>query len=98
MPDLVDWLVVGDFNLYRHPDDINRPGADHAEMFMFNESISKLGLVELPLRGKGFIWTNKQHPPILEHLDWFSTSTTWILAYPNIVPFYGDFRSRALFD
>jgi hypothetical protein len=48
MPDLVDWLVIGDFNLYRHPDDTNRPGVDHAEMFMFNESISKLGLVELP--------------------------------------------------
>jgi hypothetical protein len=63
--------VVGDFNLYRSPNDRNKPGADFAEMFMFNEPISKLGLVELPLRGKRFTWTNKQESPLLERLDWF---------------------------
>jgi hypothetical protein len=28
-------------------------------MLLFNEAISKLGLVELPLKGKHFTWSNK---------------------------------------
>lgn len=70
MPDSIDWLILGDFNLYRHPDDRNKPRAYINEMYMFNEAINKLGLIELQLRGKRFTWTNKQHPPLLERLDW----------------------------
>lgn len=69
MPDDVNWLLVGDFNLYRNPSDRNREGADYGDMLMFNEAISDLGLVELPLRGQRFTWTNKQQPPLLERLD-----------------------------
>lgn len=83
MPDDVDWLVVGDFNLYRNPADRNRPGADISDMLMFNEAISAPGLVELPLKGQRFTWTNKQFTPLLERLDWFFTSASWTLAYPN---------------
>jgi hypothetical protein len=83
MPDDVDWLVVGDFNLYRNPADRNRPGADISDMLMFNEAISALGWVELPLKGQRFTWTNKQFTPLLERLDWFFTSASWTLAYPN---------------
>lgn len=71
MPDDVEWLVVGDFKLYRDPADRNRPKADIPEMLMFNEAISALGLIELPLKGQHFTWTNRQHPPLLERLDWF---------------------------
>lgn len=53
------------------------------EMFMFNEAISSLGLVELPLHGKRYTWTNKQQDPLLERLDWFFTSSSWTLSYPN---------------
>lgn len=82
MPPHVDWLLVGDFNLYRSPCDRNREGADLNEIFLFNDAITSLGLVELPLKGKHFTWTNKQHPPLLERLDWFFTSTTWTTVYP----------------
>jgi hypothetical protein len=83
MPDMIKWLVVGDFNLYRTPEDRNKPGGDHVEMYLFNEAINALGLVELPLNGKRFTWTNKQLSPLLERLDWFFTSTSWTTAYPN---------------
>lgn len=83
MPSFVDWIVLGDFNLYHHPDDRNRPGADVADMYMFNEAIDKLGLIELPLKGHRFTWTNKQSPPLLEHLDWVFTSINWTLSYPT---------------
>lgn len=85
MPDNVEWLLVGDFNLYRIPEDRNRPGADFAEMLLFNEAISALGLVELSLKGQRYTWTNKQHPPLLECLDWFFNSTSWTSIYPNTV-------------
>lgn len=48
----VDWIILGDFNLYRYPENRNREGADHIEMFLFNSAISHLGLTEIPLQGK----------------------------------------------
>uniref|UniRef100_A0A453EXI1 Uncharacterized protein n=1 Tax=Aegilops tauschii subsp. strangulata TaxID=200361 RepID=A0A453EXI1_AEGTS len=41
---------------------------------MFNEAISELGLIELPLKGRQFSWSNMQDSPLLEKLDWFFTS------------------------
>jgi endonuclease/exonuclease/phosphatase family metal-dependent hydrolase len=82
MPDEVKWLLVGDFNLYRSPIDRNKPG-DHTKMYLFNEAISALGLVELPLKGRRFTWSNKQLNPLLDRLDWFFTSVSWKVAYPN---------------
>ena len=69
MPENVDWLIVGDFNLIRKPKDRNKDGADVNKMFLFNEAINKLGLTELPLHGSQFTWTNKQFEPLLERLD-----------------------------
>lgn len=54
-------------------------------MLLFNEAISSLGLVEIPLHGRRFTWTNKQHPPLLERLDWFFSSNAWTLAYPHTI-------------
>jgi len=83
IPDTVNWLIVGDFNLYRNPDDRNKPGGDHLETYLFNEAINALGLVELPLMGRRFTWSNKQLSPLLERLDWFFTSALWTITYPN---------------
>ena len=45
--------------------------------------IGHLGLVELPLKGHAFTWSNMQQDPLLEQLDWFFTSANWTLDYPN---------------
>lgn len=58
----IEWLLVGDFNLIRRPENRNREEADATEMFLFNEAINKLDLIELPLHGRQFTWTNKQSP------------------------------------
>ena len=52
-------------------------------MLIFNEAISNLGLIELPLKGRKFTWSNMQHDPLLEKLDWFFTSATWTVTFPN---------------
>lgn len=87
MPQEINWLVVRDFNLCQSPDDRNRPGGDINEMLLFNEAISRLGLVELPLKGRRFTWTNKQRCPLLERLDWFFTSASWTISYPTTVAY-----------
>jgi exonuclease III len=52
--DVDSWLIVGDFNLLRKPENRNRPGGDVTEMLMFNDAISSLGLIELPLYGRAY--------------------------------------------
>ena len=54
MPEDLDWLLLGDFNLIRRPEDRNKPGGNLTEMFLFNASISKLGLIEIPLQEREF--------------------------------------------
>jgi endonuclease/exonuclease/phosphatase family metal-dependent hydrolase len=83
MPTDIDWLLVGDFNLIRYPENRNRPGGDVQEMLLFNEAISSLGLTEIPLQGRKFTWSNKQDPPLVEKLDWFFTSVSWTISYRN---------------
>jgi hypothetical protein len=41
------WLLLGDFNFIRSND-----------MFIYNDIIGHLGLIELPLKGRRFTWSN----------------------------------------
>ena len=54
MPDSMDWLVLGDFNLIRSLTDRNKSGGDINETMLFNDAICNLGLIELPLKGRKF--------------------------------------------
>lgn len=83
MPDDIRWLIVGDFNLIRSPDNRNKPGDNVQEMIKFNEAISRLRLHEIPLKCCRFTWTNKQMHPLLERLDWFFSSNAWTSFLPN---------------
>ena len=62
MPAEVDWLIVGDFNLIRKPENRNKPGGDISDMFLFNEALSTLGVVELPLYGKKSLGLTSNSP------------------------------------
>lgn len=46
------WLIVGDFNYIRGPENRNRGGGDHNDMMLFNNIIINLDLVEIPLKGR----------------------------------------------
>jgi hypothetical protein len=83
MPDDVDWLIVGDFNLIRRPDNRNKPGGNINKMLLFNEVISSQGWVEISLHGRKDTWSNKQVSPKLERLVWFFTSSSLTLNYPG---------------
>ena len=53
------------------------------DTLIFIDVIGQLGLVELPLKGRSFTWSNMQQDPLLEQLDWFFTSVNWTTQYPN---------------
>jgi hypothetical protein len=53
------WLILGDFNFIRSPENRNRPGGDINDINIFNEIIGHLGLLELQLKGRKFTWSNK---------------------------------------
>lgn len=84
MPQDVDWMILGDFNLIRRQEDRNRPGDSLSEILLFNDSISSLGLNEIMLQGRKYTWSNMQPSPLLEKLDWVFTSSSWTLSYLNI--------------
>jgi hypothetical protein len=87
MPDNMDWLILGDFNFIRKPPDRNKPGGDINGMLILNEAISNLGLVEIPLKGRKFTWSNMQQSPLLERLDWFFSYSSWTSSYPSTLVF-----------
>lgn len=78
-----DWLILGDFNYIHAPDNRNKPGGNVQEMFTFNDIIRKQHLIELPIKGRSYTWSNMKQDPLLEQLDWFFTSLHWTNIYPK---------------
>jgi hypothetical protein len=78
-----NWLLLSDFNFIRSQDNRNKPGGVVSDMFLFNDIIGHLGLLELPLKGRAYTWSNMQKDPLLEQLDWLFTSANWVSNYPN---------------
>jgi mannosylglycoprotein endo-beta-mannosidase len=77
------WLLLGDLNFIRSTENRNRGGGNIDYMMKFNEIISNQALVELPLKGRMYTWSNMQEQPLLEQLDWFFTSIEWSTVFPN---------------
>jgi hypothetical protein len=77
------WLILGDFNFYRFVENRNMQGANLSDIATFNEIVSYLGIIELPIKGRSFTWSNMQSDPLLVQLDWFFTSAAWTLKFPN---------------
>jgi hypothetical protein len=79
------YLILGDFNFYRSCSNRNRLGGNTNDMLVFNDIIQHLGLIELPLKGRSYTWSNMQEQPLMQQLDWFFTSPAWTLSYPNTI-------------
>lgn len=77
------FMIIRDFNFYRSLDNRNRSGGNLNNINIFNAIISNLGLLEIPLKGRKYIWTNMKDNLLLEQLDWSFTSLGWTLKYQN---------------
>jgi hypothetical protein len=63
------WLLVVHFNFYRFAKNRNKPGGNFNDCLIFNNIISHLGLIELPIKGRSYTWSNMQDSPLLEQID-----------------------------
>lgn len=61
-----NWVLMGDFNFIRSMENRNRPGENTDDMLLFNDVIRVLELVEIPIKGTSFTWSNMQDSPLLE--------------------------------
>ena len=75
-------IAIGDFNFINSIYNRNMAGVDWNYVFIFDEIIGHLGLLEFPIKGRSFTWSNMQDTPLLEELDWFFTPVDWISDYP----------------
>lgn len=58
IPDTEDWLLVGDYNFIRSSQNRNKPGGNNNDIFMFNDIIRAQALIEIPLKGCSYTWSN----------------------------------------
>ena len=69
IPPEENWLLIGDFNFIRSLDNRNLLGGDINDIFLFNEVIGHLDLMELLIKGRSFTCSNMEQIPPLEQLD-----------------------------
>jgi exonuclease III len=77
------WIIAGDFNLVRDPEDKNNGVIDLNLSSAFNDSIRSLAIFELPLLDRLFTWSNKRASPILAQIDHVFFNQGWNLILPN---------------
>jgi hypothetical protein len=65
--DFENWMLIGDHNFYRaQHSDRNKYGGNVDDMLLFNDVIRSQNLVDLPLHGATYTWSNMQSDPLFE--------------------------------
>jgi len=77
------WLILGDFNLIYQVEDKNNSNLNHQLMASFKVVIDDLGLKEIRLNGRRFIWSNEQDTPTLTRIDRIFYTPEWELLFPT---------------
>ncbi|XP_058092477.1 uncharacterized protein LOC131238909 [Magnolia sinica] len=76
--------IVGDFSITRFPEEHSWSRKPSLAMTVFSDWIEKQELVNLPLLGAKFTWTNGRLNSILSRLDRFLVSPEWLEAFPSV--------------
>lgn len=77
------WMLTGDFNLIYKAEDNNNSILNRAMMGRFRKFINDVSLIDLPLIGRKFTWSNHQSFPTLVRLDRVLCSIDWEELFPN---------------
>jgi exonuclease III len=75
------WCFGGDFNVVRFPSERSGVGAFSAAMEEFSEFIHGQSLVDIPLQGGQFTWSNNQ---VWSKIDRFLLSPEWEEHFPDV--------------
>ena len=78
------WCVGGDFNVVRFPTERLGGEALTPAMLDFSDFISTFGLVDIPLEGGSFTWSNNRTDISMSRIDRFLYSTDWEDHFPDI--------------
>uniref|UniRef100_A0A2N9HAI3 Reverse transcriptase zinc-binding domain-containing protein n=1 Tax=Fagus sylvatica TaxID=28930 RepID=A0A2N9HAI3_FAGSY len=81
----VPWCLGGDFNVVRFP--LERVGSSNfsPSMHDFSDFISSNELIDIPLTGGDFTWSNNREVSSLSRIDRFLYSADWVEDYINIL-------------
>ncbi|KAK2985871.1 hypothetical protein RJ640_009941 [Escallonia rubra] len=78
------WCVGGDFNVIRFPYEKSGESDYSSAMVDFSFFVNDAGLLDLPLTGAKYTWTNNQRNPIMSRLDRFFISADWENHFKNV--------------
>jgi len=76
-------MILGDFNLTRSPADKNTGSFNLSDATRFNDLISSIALVEIPLVDRAYTWSNRRVNPTLVRLDRCFVNLDWDACFPN---------------
>ena len=76
------YIIGGDFNITRHPDDKSTDNFDTKWPNLFNAVIETLDLKEIVMSGRQYTWAGPRDEPTYEKLDRVLVSTEWEDKYP----------------
>ncbi|KAL4638296.1 hypothetical protein ACB092_03G136700 [Castanea dentata] len=78
------WCLGGDFNLVRFLLERSGSSTFTSATIDFSDFISGQGLIDLPLEGGTFTWSNSREVALHSRLDRFLLSSDWEEHFPNI--------------
>lgn len=76
------YLIGGDFNIMRRPEDKSTDNFDFKWPNLFNQVIEVLDLKEIEMLGRQYTWVSHGDDPIFEKLDRVLASTEWEEKFP----------------
>ncbi|XP_026430002.1 uncharacterized protein LOC113326498 [Papaver somniferum] len=79
------WCIGGDWNVILCQADRNRVGGNKRNRKKFRHFINSQNLLDIPVEGGRFNWTNSQSSPLLQRIDRFFMSTEWEDRCPGLV-------------
>jgi len=78
------WCIGGDFNITRFTVERSRDVRFSVAMMEFSEFIYEQGLMDLPIAGGSFTWSNNQDISYWCRIDRFLVSSDWKVKFPGL--------------
>jgi hypothetical protein len=76
------WLLLGDFNPVRSPDEMSSSHINNRLCLAFNSTLNDICVMELPLSGCSFTWSNCHANTTLTRLDRAFSNTQLLPLFP----------------
>ena len=78
------WCVAGDFNVVRFPSEKSGTASFTFAMHEFSDFITELGLIDIPLLGGNFMWSNNRERASMSRIDRFLYNSDWETCFVTI--------------